>query len=274
MQNASLRSRSFLDGLSYVLASRQREAVLSAVIPGPKTPVQVARQTGLHLPHVSRTLGQLVRTNLVERVAGQRRGRLYAASNLGQAVFGQLAEERGDRVVAPMVRGIHLRNYHHWVAANFGAGAAHEIFIGIGFDPTTIDADGWYPLRFAIEALEKIEARFGDGTYETVRKMLREEVGNFFSVRRIVARVLPLSLILELSPNAYSREFNHGRLEVEVQDRHALMKNYDWLSSPARCHAWQGAYEGFFGLIGIDGTVTKVACMLRGDPYCGYRLDW
>ncbi len=274
MQNASSHSRSFLDGLSYVLASRQREAVLAAVIPGPKTPVQVARQTGLHLPHVSRTLGQLVQTDLVERVAGQRRGRLYAASNLGQAVFGQLAEERGDRVVAPMVRGAHLRNYHHWVAANFGADAANEILIGIGFDPASVGADSWYPLRFALEAMEKIEGRFGDGTYATVRKMLREEAGNFSSARRIIARVLPFNLLLELSPNAYSREFNHGRLEVEVQDHQALMKNYDWLSSPARCAAWQGAYEGFLNLIGIDGTVTKVACMLRGDPYCGYRLDW
>src|SRR5207253_11472486 len=117
MQNPSLQSRNFLDGLSYVLASRQREAVLGAVVPGPKTPVQVARQTGLHLPHVSRTLGQLVRTNLVERVTGQRRGRLYAASGLGRAVFGELTEERGDRIVAPLIPGGPLRHYHHWAAA-------------------------------------------------------------------------------------------------------------------------------------------------------------
>jgi DNA-binding MarR family transcriptional regulator len=269
-----LHSRTFLDGLSYVLASRQREAVLAAVIPGPKTPVQVARQTGLHLPHVSRTLGQLVHTDLVERVAGARRGRLYAASNLGQAVFGQLAEERGDRVVAPMLRGAHIRNYHHWVAANFGVDAANEILIGIGFEPSAVVAENWYPLRFAIQALEGIEARFGDGTYATIRKMLREELENFSSIRRIMARVLPFTILLELSPNAYSREFNHGRMEVEVEDRHAIVKNYDWISSPARCAAWHGAYEGFLDMTGVEGTVTKVACMLRNDPYCGYRIDW
>src|SRR5205823_13787940 len=50
IQNSQTQSRTFLDGLSYVLASRQREAVLAAVIPGPKTPMQVAKQTGLHLP--------------------------------------------------------------------------------------------------------------------------------------------------------------------------------------------------------------------------------
>src|SRR5213080_2202526 len=204
MQGAPTRSRDFLEGLSFVLASRQRETVLAAVIPGPKTPVQVAKQTGLHLPHVSRALGQLVRTDLVERVAGQRRGRLYAASGLGRAVFGELAEERGDRIVAPMIRGGHLRNYHHWVAAHHTSTAADEILIGVGLDPSTVRADGWYPLRAALQALDAIEARFGDGTYETIRRMLREEARNFSSAKRLISRVIPFPLLLELSPNAYS----------------------------------------------------------------------
>ena len=274
MQKAPTRSRTFLDGLSYVLASRQREAVLAAVVPGPKTPVQVAKQTGLHLPHVSRTLGQLVRTDLVERVAGQRRGRLYEASSLGHAVFGELAEERGDRLVAPMIRGAHLRNYHHWVATHFTSTAADEILIGTGLDPTTLAADGWYPLRSALEALDRIESRFGDGSYETIRRMLREEARNFSSAKRLISRLLPFPILLELSPNAYSREFNHGRLEVEVEAHRALLKNYDWMSSPARCAAWLGAYEGFLDMLNKKATVKKVACILRGDPYCGYQLEW
>jgi len=83
-----------LDKLSFVLASRQREKVLAAVIPGPQTPVQIAKRTGLRLPHVSRTLGQLVRAELAQRVGGERRGKLYAASRVGLAVFGELSEAR------------------------------------------------------------------------------------------------------------------------------------------------------------------------------------
>src|SRR5437879_7742853 len=198
MQGGQTRSRDFLEGLSFVLASRQRETVLAAVIPGPKTPMQVAKQTGLHLPHVSRALGQLVRTDLVERVAGQRRGRLYAASGLGRAVFGELAEERGDRIVAPRIRGAHLRNYHHWVATHFTSTAADEILIGTGLDPTTLAAAGWYPLRSALDALDRIEARFGDGSYETIRRMLREEARNFSAAKRLISRLLHLHILLDL----------------------------------------------------------------------------
>src|SRR5437879_12036319 len=127
--------------------------------------MQVAKQTGLHLPHVSRTLGQLLRTDLVERVAGQHRGRLYAASILGQAVFGGLAEERGDRVVAPMIRGAHLRNYHHWVSTPFTSDAADEILTGAGLDPRALAADGGYLLRVALGALDRSEGRVGDGPH-------------------------------------------------------------------------------------------------------------
>ena len=274
MQPARARPPSVMDKLSYVLASGQREKVLAAVIPGPKTPVQISQQTMLRLPHVSRALGQLVRADLVRSVGGERRGKLYSASDVGRAVFTELAETRGDRLIAPMIRGSHFRNYHHWVAATFGRKAADDILREVGLDPARVDTDGWYPLRNALQALELIESRLGDGTYETIRRMLREVIPNFPSVRRLITRLLPFPVILELTPNAYNREFNHGRLEVEIQDRRAIMKNYDWISSPARCAAWLGSYEGGLAMLGRKGTVSKVACMLRGDSYCGYLIEW
>src|SRR2546427_26423 len=172
---SSAGSPNVLGKLSYVLASRQREKVLAAVVPRPQTPGQIAKQTGLHLSHVSRTLGELSRTDLITCLSGERRGKLYAASNLGHAVFAELADSRGDRLISPI---------------------------------------------------------------------------------------------------AYAREYNHGRLEVDVQERRAVMRNYDWMSSPARCAARLGGYEGTLTLLAMNGTVTKVACMLRGAPYCGYRIDW
>lgn len=126
-----------LENLSFVLASRHREKVLSAVLPGPKTPVQVAQQTGLRLPHVSRALGQLLRADLIRHVGGQRRGKLYSASSLGVAVFGELTEARGDRVVAPMLRGSHFRNYYHWVSSKFGKAAADSVLAYVGLDPAS-----------------------------------------------------------------------------------------------------------------------------------------
>jgi DNA-binding MarR family transcriptional regulator len=274
MTKAGARSTKVLEKLSYVLASRHREKVLGAVIPGPKTSVEVARQTSLRLPHVSRTLRQLERAELVRPVGQERRGMLYLPTSLGEAVFGELADARGDRLIAPLVRGSHFRNYHHWVAKHFGRNAADELLIESGLDPSRLDAEGWYPLRTALDALELIERRFGDGTHDIVRRMLREEASNFHSLKRLVSRMLPLPLLIELSPNAYNREFNHGRLEVDVHDHRAIMKNYDWMSSAARCAAWQGVYEAVFDLVGVEGRVTKVACMLQGDPYCGYAVEW
>lgn len=263
-----------LEKLSFVLSSKQREKVLGSVLPGPKTPAQVARETGLRLPHVSRALSQLVKAGLVTAMPTGPRGRLYGTTDLGRAVFTELGNNRGDRVVAPMVRGSHFKNYHHWITTHYGKERADNLFREFGIDPSRIDAEGWYPLRTTVQVLETIEALFGDGTYSTIRQLFREEVGNFSSVGRLVARLLPLSLVIEMIPSVYAREFNHGRIEVDIHGRRALVKNFDWITSPARCAGWWGTYEGGLGLTGHKGTVTKVACMLRGDPYCGYEIDW
>jgi len=274
LQAVERRDPKVLHELSYVLASRQREKVLAALLPGPKTPAQIGQQASLRLPHVSRALSQLQKEGLVQWVAGDRRGKLYAATDVGREVLQALADSRGDRLVAPMARGSHFRNYYHWVSQRFGRKAANDLFEDVGFDPSRVDADGWYPLKTAMDILDLVETRFGDGSYETVRAMLRDEAHNFSSLRRLLSRVLPLPLLIELSPSAYHREFNHGRLEIEIEGRRAIIKNYDWMSSRARCKAWLGTYEGAIAFSGTKATVRKVSCMLDGDAYCGYAIEW
>ncbi len=264
-----------LEKLSFVLSSSQREKVLGSVLANPKSPAQIAKDTSLHLPHVSRALGQLVKEGLVAALSPNGRGRLYAVTPLGQSVYDELANTRGDRLVAPLARGSHFRNYHHWVTKNYGKKAADDLFREMGIEPRKIDAGGWYPLRTIVQVADRIEARFGDGSGETARRMLREEAMNFASIRRYASIVLPFKYLAEMMPAAYHREFNHGRLEVEVHGRRALVKNYDWISSPVRCMAWLGTYEGSLMAAGYKHvTVKKVACILKGDPYCGYVLEW
>ncbi len=266
---------SSLEKLSFVLSSSQREKVLGSLLGGPKHPAAIAKDTALRLPHVSRALRQLVKSELVSSLNNTARGRLYAVTPLGQSVYEELREARGDRLVAPLARGSHFRNYHHWLTKNYGKKRADEFFRSLGLEPNKIDASGWYPLRTIVHVADVIESTFGDGSGDTVRRMLREEAYNFSSVRRYASMALPFKYLAELMPAAYHREFNHGRLEVEVHGRRALVKNYDWISSPARCAAWIGTYEGALIVSGHPkATVRKVACILLGDPYCGYELEW
>ncbi|HYM40000.1 MAG TPA: winged helix-turn-helix domain-containing protein [Thermoplasmata archaeon] len=264
-----------LEKLSFVLSSGQREKVLGAVMPGSRTPAQLAKETGLHLPHVSRALSQLARQGLVAPLANGNKGKLYGPTPLGKVVFDEVTSTRGDRLVAPLARGSHFHNYHHWLAKKHGRRAADEFFTFHGINPKSIDPNGWYPLRTVVSVLDAIEATFGDGTGQTVRVMLRDETMNFASVKRYFSMVIPFRYFLEMAPAMYAREFNHGRLEMETHGRRALVKNYDWISSPARCAAWLGVYEGSMLSYGFKhGTVRKVACILKGDPYCGYEFEW
>ncbi len=275
MANLPSASPEALEKLSYVLSSSQREKVLGAVIPGTRTPAQIAKETGLHLPHVSRALAQLAHEGLVTPLSNGSRGKIYSTTPLGKIVFDELTSTRGDRLVAPLARGSHFRNYYHWISKKYGKKVADDFFLEHDISTKTIDATGWYPLRTVVTVLDSIEKTFGDGSGETVRTMLREESMNFASVKRYVGIIIPFKYFLELAPAIYAREFNHGRLEIEVHGRRALAKNYDWISSPARCAAWMGTYEGILADYGFRHVrVRKVACILKGDPYCGYEIGW
>ena len=93
-------------------------------------------------------------------------------------------------------------------------------------------------------------------------------------MRRLALRALPLRLVLDLAPGAYLREFNHGRMEVEVSGGHAKFKHYEWMSSPASCASWQGSYEGAFAIRKVAARVRKEECILHGDEFCGYAAEW
>src|SRR3989337_4413512 len=99
MPAAKGKDPTVLEKLSYVISSRQREKVLAALVAGPKTPAQIAREADLRLPHVSRATGQLVRPGLPAAQTPQRRGRLYPASELRERVFHELAVGRAHRDV-------------------------------------------------------------------------------------------------------------------------------------------------------------------------------
>ena len=61
---------------------------------------------------------------------------------------------------------------------------------------------------------------------------------------------------------------------LETAHGKAYFMQYDWLSSPGRCAAWLGTYDGSFAFKKTPATVRKVECLLRGDPYCGYVAEW
>ncbi len=121
---------------------------------------------------------------------------------------------------------------------------------------------------------EEVEGRFGDGTHGIVQQVAALAVPYFPSVRRFLMRPLPVRVLADMVPAVYLREFDHGRMEVETAEGRAHLKQFDWPSSPARCKVWLGTYEGAFSHRRARAKVWNVECLLKGDEYCGYVVEW
>ena len=232
--------------VAFVRASGHRSSVIISLQDWPKTTGQVALACSLSAAHASRTLRELVEQGLAECQTPELRGRgrLYGLTDLGLATAGDIEASGRSRLHVPLVRGTHPAALFRALTARYGRDAAEEPFFEIGLTPPgTAALPAWMPLQSLLALLEAIEARFGDGTYVHMRELAAEAVPFYPSARRYVWRALPLRVLVDLVPSAYLRDFNHGRVEVEVSESGARFKQYDWLSSRPDALGGMGAIK-------------------------------
>ncbi|RLF08209.1 MAG: ArsR family transcriptional regulator [Thermoprotei archaeon] len=78
-------SEEALKKLGFVLASKYRVEIVRQLALSPMTPSQIARRTGIHISHVSLTLRDLAKENIVRCVNPERKkGRLYILTDTGK----------------------------------------------------------------------------------------------------------------------------------------------------------------------------------------------
>ena len=74
-------------------SSSYRNQVLSKLSENPKTPTQLSKELNIKMSHVSRTLSELVKLNLIESLTPElRKSKLYRITNLGKDVLRKLKE--------------------------------------------------------------------------------------------------------------------------------------------------------------------------------------
>ena len=87
----------FWDDVSYVLASRNRKAIILK-LEYPKTPTLLAGNLNLNLANVSRTLSELDEAGLVVCLTPKKRvGRIYSLTNKGKKILSELRKLDQDR---------------------------------------------------------------------------------------------------------------------------------------------------------------------------------
>ncbi|HYM38643.1 MAG TPA: hypothetical protein VEY12_00665 [Thermoplasmata archaeon] len=275
------------DDFSYVASSSYRERVLNSLASKPKFPSQLGEETRLRIVHVSRALREMRKRGLVECLNPEvkARGRLYALTPDGATVLGYMGHSKERFVPAapngrpytgfvPKIRGSSVRRFLAVLREMQGSAPVDEALHAWSLDPAKIEEDTWLPVDAAAELLELVETRFGDGTYAFIRSVFRESVASFPTIREQLAQALPLERLAEHAPAVYSKEWNFGRMEVEVHPRRTIMRHYDWLPTPAMCSMFLGIYEGILKSRGFQGRVANPRCVRRGDPCCEYVAEW
>jgi DNA-binding MarR family transcriptional regulator len=259
--------------------------VIAALVPAPKLPNQIAKDTKLRLSHVSRALRELSGRQLVECMtpAAKGPGRLYAITNIGshlvayrEASTRKFAPATKDHVIGfvPKIRGASLVRAIRFLRDAKGSTALNDALKAWSVNPDELTEDAWVSAEAYDEFLELLESKFGDGTYDFVRNLCGQVIPAISTVREQILKAIPLAVLAEMAPIVYGKEWNYGRLVVRSDRRQAVFSHFDWMPTPSFCAMFQGTYEGILRRRTDDGVVMKTRCIRAGDDRCEYIARW
>jgi len=284
-QASGSQSRLWSD-FSFVASSSYREKVLRSLEERPKLPKELARETDLRLGHVSRALRELRDRGLVECLTpeAKARGRLYGILPSGSTLIAffrtsshrYLPSIRGLAPIGfvPKIRGTLAVRCFAFLRERKGDAAMRAALRQWSVNVDEVTDDLWLPVDVYDEFFELLESAFGDGGYGFIRDMSSYAVPAMPGVKEQVLKVVPLETLAELSPIAWNKEWNYGRLVVETGKRWARFYHFDWEPTPWMCALIQGCYEGVLRARRAKGRVTKTRCVRLGDDHCEYLAEW
>ena len=271
---------------SFVASSGYRERVVTALAATPKLPRQLAQDTDLRSTHVSRALRELSSRGLVECLtpSAKTHGRLYALTDPGAALvayrqntsrrFSHIGRDPTNLGFVPKIRAAVIIRALQFLQAARGASALKEALKDWSVNPDELTEDVWLSADAFDEFHELLESKFGDGSYDFIRKLYFHVTPAVSTVREQILKAIPLSALAERAPIVYNKEWNYGRLVVKTGRRQALFQHFDWMPTPSFCALFQGTYEGVLKMRGAVGTVTKTRCVRSGDDRCEYLVEW
>ncbi len=269
---------------SYVVSSGYREKVIQGLGDHPRLPSQLAEATDVRLVHVSRALRELADRGLVVCLTPETkaRGRLYGLTDRGLALVAQLRAPsayavptaESNTAFVPKVRASSVRRVIAYLRQTQGPAVVREALRSWSVDADGLMEDTWLSVTATADLLNLVERAFGDGSYGFIRTLFARAVESFPTVQEQLSRTVPLTTLARTAPLVYGREWNYGRLEVDVSKGKAVNRHYDWMPTPAMCSMFHGIYEGVLRARKVEGKVTKTRCVRSGDPYCEYVVEW
>lgn len=269
---------------SFVVSSSCREKVLTGLADKPRLPSQLAEASDVRLVHVSRALRELSDRGLTQCLTpeAKARGRLYGLTDRGLALLGQIrgTSAYGPRTplvhteFVPKIRASSVRRVLAYLRQTQGDSLVRQALRTWSVDADGLTEDTWLSVASTADLLDLIEKAFGDGSYGFIRTLFARAVASFPTVQEQLSKAVPLTTLARSAPLVYGREWNFGRLEVEVAKGRVVNRHIDWMPTPAMCSMFHGIYEGVLRARNVDGKVTKTRCVRSGDPYCEYVVEW
>lgn len=140
----------------------------------------------------------------------------------------------------------------------------------IGFDLDEFEEKKWYDIDILKDIHEWIADNKGDEYIRWGGNYTVKDLG----VLSYIIKFANLKTLLKRAPKSFNDAYNFGEIEVDIQEKKAVVKLKDWSFDEYSCPSWAGALKGMMEMTNTSGTVKETQCQREGAPYCEFVMDW
>ncbi|MFH0816652.1 MAG: hypothetical protein V1934_07545 [Methanobacteriota archaeon] len=168
------------------------------------------------------------------------------------------------------VRGSVLIGYLKFIRKSWGEQGAMQVRGVVNFDLDKLKESSWYDITCSSAILGWLKNKKGWESVETCGNMTVKDLG----MLSYIVAFSNVKSILAKAPANYADAFSYGKMEVDLEDKRAVIRMIDTAEHECSCRTWLGAFKGIMERTHTKGTVKETQCQRRGAPHCVYVMEW
>ncbi len=171
---------------------------------------------------------------------------------------------------ARQTRGGVVKGYAKYIKKKWGTDGVLACQRDIGELGFEVKEDAWYPEEVNVKILQWIADNYGLEYVEKAAASTISERG----VVAYAAKLAGIKKVLERGVEDYYRNFNYGKIDIDISDNQAMVTLTDSTSNEVDCVSWKGALKGVYKLVNKTGDVQEIECCHKGKGACKFLMTW
>ncbi len=168
------------------------------------------------------------------------------------------------------IRGHVINRYLAFIRKTWGNDGEAQAIRESGLTEIKIHDSKFYDNEIMERILRWISVNHGMERVRQAGKFTVKNLGLF----SYMVRFMSMEAMLNRAEERFRELYKFGELDIEVNDKKAIIRMRDVSGIEENCQGWMGVLDAMMELTKTKGTVTHTECQAKDAGQCIYIIEW